>query len=42
MNEEYIPSSATIFNMNKTFACFGWYWPSSEGNQHFKENTLQV
>jgi hypothetical protein len=28
--------------MNKTITCFGWYWPSSESDQHFKENALQI
>jgi hypothetical protein len=41
-NKEEVPSSVTIFNLNKTFIYFGRYRPSPEGDQHFKGNTLQV
>jgi hypothetical protein len=39
MNKEQVPRIATIFNMSKASTRFGQYWPSSEGNQHFKEIT---
>jgi hypothetical protein len=40
MKKEEVSLGVTIFNMNKTSACFGQYWPTCD--QHFKGNTSQA